>query len=110
VSRCVGIYVSAQGTCIDAAAGGRVCESGGSADGTAESTRSDRARRGPRDHACRARREYLELHQAEPATIAKLRWLLGKATSTLGGCIRRADLGCSDAYGYPRDRDAQREE
>jgi len=28
--------------------------------------------------------EYLELHQAEPVTIAKLRWLLGKATSTLG--------------------------
>jgi hypothetical protein len=28
--------------------------------------------------------EYLELHQAEPVTIAKLRWLLGKATSSLG--------------------------
>jgi integrase len=26
--------------------------------------------------------EYLELHQAEPVTIAKLRWLLGEATST----------------------------
>jgi hypothetical protein len=28
--------------------------------------------------------EYLELHQAEPVTIGKLRWLLGKATSALG--------------------------
>jgi hypothetical protein len=25
--------------------------------------------------------EYLEMHQAEPVTIAKLRWLLGKATA-----------------------------
>jgi len=24
------------------------------------------------------------MHQAEPVTIAKLRWLLGKATATLG--------------------------
>src|SRR5881392_2499228 len=24
--------------------------------------------------------EYLEMHQAEPVTMAKLRWLLGKAT------------------------------
>ena len=28
--------------------------------------------------------EYLGMHQAEPVTIAKLRWLLGKATATLG--------------------------
>jgi hypothetical protein len=28
--------------------------------------------------------EYLEMHQAEPVTIAKLRWLLGKATALLG--------------------------
>jgi hypothetical protein len=28
--------------------------------------------------------EYLEMHQAESVTIAKLRWLLGKATATLG--------------------------
>jgi hypothetical protein len=27
--------------------------------------------------------EYLEMHQAEPVTIAKLRWLLGKATAVL---------------------------
>jgi integrase len=35
--------------------------------------------------------EYLELHQAEPVTIAKLRWLLGKATATLGE-VRLAEL------------------
>jgi integrase len=29
-------------------------------------------------------KEYLEVHQAAPATIAKLRWLLAKATSALG--------------------------
>ena len=28
--------------------------------------------------------EYLEMHQAEPVTISKLRWLLGKATAALG--------------------------
>jgi hypothetical protein len=28
--------------------------------------------------------EYLEMHQAAAVTIAKLRWLLGKATATLG--------------------------
>ena len=34
--------------------------------------------------------EYLELHQAEPVTIAKLRWLLGKAT---GSARRQAHRG-----------------
>ena len=41
--------------------------------------------------------EYLQLHQAEPVTIAKLRWLLGKATSTLGE-KRIADLSSKDVY------------
>jgi integrase len=41
--------------------------------------------------------EYLELHQAEPVTIAKLRWLLGKATSALGD-KRVADLSPKDVY------------
>jgi len=35
--------------------------------------------------------EYLEVHQAEPTTIAKLRWLLAKATSALGE-LRVIDL------------------
>ena len=43
--------------------------------------------------------EYLELHQAEPVTIAKLRWLLGKATSTLGE-KRLADLSPKDVYAW----------
>src|SRR5207249_10135877 len=43
--------------------------------------------------------EYLELHQAEPVTIAKLRWLLGKATSTLGE-ERVADLSPKDVYAW----------
>ena len=41
--------------------------------------------------------EYLELHQAEPVTIAKLRWLLGKATNALGA-KRIADLSPKDVY------------
>lgn len=43
--------------------------------------------------------EYLELHQAAPVTIAKLRWLLGKATRTLGH-KRLADLSPKDVYAW----------
>jgi hypothetical protein len=35
--------------------------------------------------------EYLEPHQGERVTVAKLRWLLGKATAELGG-VRLAEL------------------
>src|SRR5439155_18177491 len=35
--------------------------------------------------------EYLEVHQADPVTLAKLRWLLRKATALLGE-VRLADL------------------
>ncbi len=41
--------------------------------------------------------EYLEMHQAAPVTIAKLRWLLGKATTVLGE-KRLADLSPRDVY------------
>jgi integrase len=41
--------------------------------------------------------EYLKTHQAEPVTIAKLRWLLGKATAVLGE-TRLADLSPRDVY------------
>jgi len=43
--------------------------------------------------------EYLEMHQAEPVTIAKLRWLLGKATATLGE-VRLAELSPRDVYAW----------
>lgn len=43
--------------------------------------------------------EYLEMHQAAPVTIAKLRWLLGKATATLGD-KRLADLSPKDVYAW----------
>jgi integrase len=43
--------------------------------------------------------EYLEMHQAEPVTIAKLRWLLGKATATLGE-IRLADFSPKKVYAW----------
>jgi hypothetical protein len=35
--------------------------------------------------------DYLGMHQAEPVTIAKLRWLLGKATAVLGE-VRLAEI------------------
>ena len=41
--------------------------------------------------------EYLEMHQAAPVTIAKLRWLLGKATDVLGQ-KRLAELTPRDVY------------
>jgi hypothetical protein len=43
--------------------------------------------------------EYLEMHQAAPVTIAKLRWLLGKATAVLGE-KRLADLSPRDVYAW----------
>ena len=43
--------------------------------------------------------EYLEMHQAAPVTIAKLRWLLGKATAALGE-KRLADLSPREVYAW----------
>jgi hypothetical protein len=43
--------------------------------------------------------EYLEMHQAEPVTIAKLRWLLGKATAGLGD-VRLAELSPKDVHAW----------
>ena len=43
--------------------------------------------------------EYLEMHQADPVTIAKLRWLLKKATAVLGE-TRLADLSPRDVYAW----------
>ena len=43
--------------------------------------------------------EYLDMHQAEPVTIAKLRWLLGKATAVLGE-VRLAELSPKAVYAW----------
>jgi integrase len=43
--------------------------------------------------------EFLGMHPAEPVTIAKLRWLLGKATATLGA-VRLADLSPKQIYAW----------
>jgi integrase len=43
--------------------------------------------------------EYLGMHQAEPVTIAKLRWLLGKAIATLGA-VKLADLSPKEIYAW----------
>ena len=62
------------------------------------------ARRGPAGRAATMTLgelvdEYLGMHQAEPVTMAKLRWLLGKATATLGE-VRLADLSPKDVYAW----------
>lgn len=49
--------------------------------------------------------EYLEMHDAAPVTLAKLRWLLGKATAALGG-KRLADLNPADVLRLADDRSA----
>jgi integrase len=43
--------------------------------------------------------EYLEMHQAERVTIAKLRWLLGKATAAFGE-VRLAELSPKAIYAW----------
>jgi integrase len=43
--------------------------------------------------------EYLEVHLAEPVTIAKLRWLLAKATAVLGE-VRLVDLSPEQVCGW----------
>jgi integrase len=43
--------------------------------------------------------EYLEMHQAASVTIAKLRWLLGKATAVLGE-KRLVDLSPREVYAW----------
>jgi hypothetical protein len=43
--------------------------------------------------------ECLQVHQAAPVTVAKLRWLLGKATATLGD-TRLAELSPRQVYAW----------
>src|SRR5919204_14997 len=43
--------------------------------------------------------EYLEMHQAAPVTIAKLRWLLGKASAKFGE-KRLAELTPREGYAW----------
>jgi hypothetical protein len=43
--------------------------------------------------------EYLEMHQAAPVTITKLRWVLGKPIAELGE-KRLADLSPRDLYAW----------
>jgi len=43
--------------------------------------------------------EYLEAHQGERVTVAKLRWLLGKATAELGG-VRLVELSPEQVWAW----------
>src|SRR6266540_565868 len=82
----VGVPLSGRRASLGTAAGGRVCESGRGDAGAASRARaaasSQRAARA--DHAERARRGDLAQHEAQPRTIAKLRWLLAKAVCAFG--------------------------
>ena len=96
----MGVPVSARRTKFGAATGGWVREPGGSTEGAPEVARSGVGPgRGGAITLSEFVDEYLELHQAEPVTIAKLRWLLGKATGTLGD-KRIADLAPKDVYAW----------
>jgi hypothetical protein len=95
----VGVPISARRTELGSAAGGWVREPRGGAKGTPEALDRVGPGRGGATTLAEFVEEYLELHQAEPVTIAKLRWLLGKATDTLGE-KRVADLSLKDVYAW----------
>ena len=62
------------------------------------------ARLGPGGRAARLTlgewvEEYLAMHQGERVTVAKLRWLLGKATAALGE-VRLAELSSEEVCGW----------
>lgn len=103
-SAAVGVPISAGRTGITAAAGGWVRERIRCAEDATEGARSGRSRPRRRNHGgaitlAEVVEEYLALHQAEPVTIAKLRWLLSKATNALGE-KRVADLVGAGNSGY----------
>jgi hypothetical protein len=81
----LGVLVPARGARLGEAAGWRVCDSRGGAQRAREGARATR----PEGRAATITigelvDEYLEMHQAEPVTIAKLRWLFGTATALHG--------------------------
>jgi hypothetical protein len=100
----VGLPVSARRTKFGSAAGGRVRDSRGSTEGAPEALRKALDRvcpgRGGATTLAGLVEEYLQLRQAEPVTIAKLRWLLGKATAALGQVALSA-LSPKDVYAIP---------
>lgn len=88
----MGVSVPARRARVGATADGRIHQPGGGAERAPEQA----GRLGPGERAFRTTlaewvEEYLQTHPGERVTVSKLRWLLGKATATLGD-VRRADL------------------
>jgi integrase len=99
VSRC-GRTGTGRGSRLGAAASRWVRDAGGSGEGASQ----DADRLGPGGGWATITLtefvdEHLEMHHAAPVTIAKLRWLLGKATAVLGEA-RLADLSPRDVYAW----------
>src|SRR5205807_1556885 len=95
----VGVPISARRTKFGSAAGGWVRDPRGGAEGTPEGARSGRSWPRWSNHTRRVGRGVPGAPPGQPVTIAKLRWLLGKATSTLGE-KRIADLSSKDVYAW----------
>jgi hypothetical protein len=95
----VGVPLSRRRSWLGTAAGGRVREPGRSVAGSAGGARAAASPQGAAgaDEVERAAEEYLAQHEAEPRTIAKLRWLLAKATFEFGdrrvGELRSDEIG-----------------
>ena len=95
----MGVPVSVGRTGVDAAAGGRFASRAEAQKALRKALDRVGPGRGGAITLAELVEEYLELHQAEPVTIAKLRWLLGKATGTLGE-RRIAELSPKDVYAW----------
>ena len=87
----MGVSVSARGTEFGSAAAGRVREPAEAQKALRKALDRISPGRGGAITLAELVEEYLELHQAEPVTIGKLRWLLGKATRP---SVRSGSLTC----------------
>jgi hypothetical protein len=100
----VGLPVSRCGPLFGEAAGWRVQQQGGGAEGA-----SEQAGPAPPDRRTALTlgewvEEYLDAHQGERVTVAKLRWLLGKATAELGEWRVRGEWEWRTSSSLAQDR------
>jgi len=82
----VGVPLSGRRASLGTAAGGRVCESGRGTQALQAALERLNRRKGRLAQITMSElvAEYLAQHEAEPRTIAKLRWLLAKAVCAFG--------------------------
>src|SRR5919197_1001983 len=93
----MGVSLPRQRQPLEAAAGGRFAT-------RAEAERAlrrelERLRPGRQMQLVELVEEYLRVHQAAPATLEKLRWLLAKATAVFGE-VRLVDLRGQGIFGW----------